>query len=609
MVVKVKQFHLPLTKGDGCEVNSEEQRAALKDDLLASTRQSGPAAILPKAGKHDVTPPPRASIDNPMILGHSPNTAQSRHREGYLLPEFNELVIDLNFSGSRISPRKETEIPRSDLETPKSFVTSEMDVYEQEIKQLRNMVRMLQERERNLEIQLLEYYGLKEQESAVMELQNRLKIQDMEEKFLCLKIESLQTDNRRLKAQVADHMKVTADLEASRSKIRILKKKLRYEAEQNREQILMLQKRVEKLLEQEQDSAKHEVEVQTDLLKLKQLEHEVEELRNTNLRLQLENSELSQRLESTQILANFILEDPEAEALKRESEHLKRENESITKELEQLQADRCSDVEELVYLRWINACLRYELRNYQAPAGKTVARDLSKTLSPQSEEKAKLLILEYAEGAAEKGVGMGSLDFDSDQWSSSQTSFLTDSGELDDSSFANSTTTKVNSPAKNKLFRNLRRLVLGKEIHEDKIHEDISVSNSNSLSVAEKIEPLEMGFGPYCDSPGCTSSRAMDNRSTTPSMLGSSRRSLDIQRLRSLGMDDVKDLQQNRRSTDGRSASYCNGNSTTENNLLINEEGDSFDQNELAKYAKALKDSRVRTDKIQRKLSSRSSFL
>lgn len=218
---------------------------------------------------------------------------------------------DLDFSGSGISPKRETETPRSDLETPKSFVTSERDVYEQEIKQLRNMVRVLQERERNLEVQLLEYYGLKEQESAVMELQNRIKIQDMEEKFLCLKIESLQADNRRLEAQVADHMKLAADLEGSRSKIRMLKKKLRSEAEQNRQQILMLQKRVEKLQEQERDSAKHELEVQSNLLKLKQLEQEVEELRNSNLRLQLENSELAQRLESTQILANCILEDPE----------------------------------------------------------------------------------------------------------------------------------------------------------------------------------------------------------------------------------------------------------------------------------------------------------
>lgn len=293
----------------------------------------------------------------------------------------------------------------------------------------------------------------------------------------------------------------------------------------------------------------------------------------------------------------------QAEALKRESEHLKRENASLTKEIEQLQADRCTDVEELVYLRWINACLRYELRNYQPPAGKTVARDLSKTLSPKSEEKAKQLILDYAEGATEKGVGMGSLDFDSDQWSSSPASFLTDSGELDDSSIGNSSTSKVNSPRKNRLFGKLRRLVLGKESHEDN-----SVSNSNRLSSAEKIEPLEMGTGSYCDSPGCSSS-ITDNRITTPSLLGSSRHSLDIQRLRSLKVDDIKDLERNRRNSYGGSISYGNYKKSAEDSQLINEEADSFDKNELAKYARVLKDSRGRTSKIRRKSASMSSFL
>lgn len=46
------------------------------------------------------------------------------------------------------------------------------------------MVKNLKERERDLEIQLLEYYGLKEQESAVVELHNRLKINSMETSFL-----------------------------------------------------------------------------------------------------------------------------------------------------------------------------------------------------------------------------------------------------------------------------------------------------------------------------------------------------------------------------------------------------------------------------------------
>lgn len=82
---------------------------------------------------------------------------------------------------------------------------------------------------------------------------------------------------------------------------------------------------------------------------------------------------------------------------------LRHVNEDLTKQVEGLQMNRFSEVEELVYLRWVNACLRYELRNYQAPSEKISARYLNKTLSPKSRERAKLLMLEYA--GSERGQG------------------------------------------------------------------------------------------------------------------------------------------------------------------------------------------------------------
>ncbi|KAM0933234.1 putative protein CHUP1 [Dioscorea sansibarensis] len=39
-------------------------------------------------------------------------------------------------------------------------------------------------------------------------------------------------------------------------------------------------------------------------------------------------------------------------------------NEDLTKQVEGLQMNRFSEVEELMYLRWVNACLRYELHNF-----------------------------------------------------------------------------------------------------------------------------------------------------------------------------------------------------------------------------------------------------
>jgi hypothetical protein len=90
-----------------------------------------------------------------------------------------------------------------------------------------------------------------------------------------------------------------------------------------------------------------------------------------------------------------------------EINNLRHTNEDLTKQVEGLQMNRFSEVEELVYLRWVNACLRFELRNYQIPSGKMSARDLNRTLSPKSQERAKQLMLEYG---SERGQGDTDLD-------------------------------------------------------------------------------------------------------------------------------------------------------------------------------------------------------
>jgi hypothetical protein len=138
-----------------------------------------------------------------------------------------------------------------------------------------------------------------------------------------------------------------------------------------------------------------------------------------------------------------------------EADRLRQENEKLAKEAEQLQSDRFADVEELVYLKWINACLRHELRNKDTP-WKSVAQDLSKTLSPKSEQKAKQLIMEYANAGAEESYS-GHIEFGS-ECSSSRVS----SGDPDEISIDIPSMTKQKNPKKNKFFSKLQKLVLGK---------------------------------------------------------------------------------------------------------------------------------------------------
>lgn len=554
--------------------SSGRERSWGRDDLQVTNRTSSSGSLTSISTEiHEDSYMLKVAVDNSKVF--YPSSRQSGDKDGYLLPEFNDFMkeFDFNVHNSGTSPSKD-ETPRSDVETPRSFKGAEKVNYEQEIKHLKNMVKMLRERERNLEVQMLEFYGHKEQETAVMELQNRLKINNMEAKLFGLKIESLRADNRRLHDQVADHVKVVTELNAARTKLKLLKKKQRSQAEQNREQILSLQNIVSRLQEQELKSAATDSDIKMKLQRLKDLETETEELKKSYLRLHLENSELASQLESTKILANSILEDPETETLRKLGNQLRQENEDLVKEVERLQADRCTDVEELVYLRWINACLRYELRNFQPPYGKTVARDLSKSLSPRSEEKAKQLILEYAntKGMMEKGINI--MEFEPDHWSSSQASYMTDLGELDDS-----LSPKTNHSGKTKIFHKLRRLLLGKETH----NQSHGSSGSRTGATGDSDSP---NGSLSVSTPTDNTSDLQSTRGQTPSFY-SSRHSVDTQRTRS--------LENSRRNSEaGSSHWYRRFSSSRASDLslenLLDQDLYSIEKSELVKFAEVLKD-------------------
>lgn len=284
----------------------------------------------------------------------------------------------------------------------------------------------------------------------------------------------------------------------------------------------------------------------------------------------------------------------------------------MTKEIERLQADRCSDVEELVYLRWLNACLRYELRNYQPGHGKTVARDLSNSLSPKSEEKAKKLILEYAqkEGTGEMVTSIADLDFD--QWSYSQASHLTDSGEFDDSS-DNSSHHKLNTSGRSKVFKKIMKVLRGKESH----HHHRRSSSLDTSTANEYIVARSSSGSPRCD-PGVSLGPGFGSDGlnvTSRTSRGSSLPCVDLQRSlyhpgssgSNKGEDNSNGLEdlQRRSSYDVSSCVYrtigsisgCDTDSPQEH----------MNKSELVKYAGALKNSRQKPS-VRGRIASFSSF-
>lgn len=288
----------------------------------------------------------------------------------------------------------------------------------------------------------------------------------------------------------------------------------------------------------------------------------------------------------------------QADALREEGERLRRENEGLMKEIEKLQTDRCSDLEELVYLRWINACLRHELKNYQPPAGKTVARDLSKSLSPTSEKKAKQLIVEYANAEGRNSIS----DLDSDQWSSSQASFLTDSGECEEySPLDNPTDVRANNTTNNKtkVFGKLMRLLRGKDSQNLRgrvasLEKSVSRDDSNSPRFRGRVytgnDAGAEGIRNEYETPNDTSGNYFDlNR--TSSLKDESRRNSDV----------------------GGSSKNFSSRKRGPGDLKIRtdsfSESSTMEKYNLIKYAEALKDSSgTPTPKVHRRSASYSSF-
>jgi predicted RNase H-like nuclease (RuvC/YqgF family) len=92
-----------------------------------------------------------------------------------------------------------------------------------------------------------------------------------------------------------------SELEVTREKCKLLKKKLALDAEQSKEKLTSLQKKVDSLQQKETDEVKNHTEVEKKLKRLEELEKEATELRAVNSRLQQENAHLIRRLELTRL--------------------------------------------------------------------------------------------------------------------------------------------------------------------------------------------------------------------------------------------------------------------------------------------------------------------
>lgn len=213
--------------------------------------------------------------------------------EDDFLPEFESLL-----SGEIDFPLPTDKYDNSaNVKAEKDRVyESEMANNASELERLRDLVKELEEREVKLEGELLEYYGLKEQESSIAELQKQLKIKTVEIDMLNITINSLQAERKKLQEELSQGIASRKELEMARKKIKELQKQIQLEANQTKGQLLLLKQQVSGLQTKEQQS----VEVEKKLKAVKELEVEVMELKRKNKELQHEKRELVVKLDSAE---------------------------------------------------------------------------------------------------------------------------------------------------------------------------------------------------------------------------------------------------------------------------------------------------------------------
>lgn len=217
---------------------------------------------------------------------------QANDFEDYILPEFERLL-----SG-------EIEFP---LSTDKTYEAKKDRVYEtetaanaSELEHLRNLVKELEEREVTLQGELLEYYGLKEQESDIVELQRQLKIKTVEIDMLNITINSFQAEMKKLQEELVHGASAKTELEVAKSKINELQRQIQLEANQTKDQLLLLKQQVSHLQAKEEEAVKKDAEIENKLKAVNDLEVTVAELKRKDKELQHEKRELTMKLNAAE---------------------------------------------------------------------------------------------------------------------------------------------------------------------------------------------------------------------------------------------------------------------------------------------------------------------
>ncbi|KAK8553883.1 hypothetical protein V6N13_072815 [Hibiscus sabdariffa] len=240
----------------------------------------------------------------------------------------------------------------------KSLEIQNRIAYEEEIVGLRTRVEELQKREWELERKFLRFCDLKERESVLMELRNMLLLETLYAEFLDREVSSMEAENRRVENIVMEHLRVVEQVEHWKSKNGLLERKVKRLLRKTKGQDKILREKDSKIVAKDAEIRRNGEELQGGSNAIKKLEDEVKELKSLTDQLQHQKNELSKKLESAEESLSAFSKTEDERITMEEYNQLANDYEKIHKE-------RTDELKELTYLKWCNACLRYELKRYQ----------------------------------------------------------------------------------------------------------------------------------------------------------------------------------------------------------------------------------------------------
>ncbi|KAK7304200.1 hypothetical protein RJT34_15319 [Clitoria ternatea] len=313
----------------------------------------------------------------------------------HLEQEFEERETSTANSNNVIQNEEEKQIS---TEMPQKLLSAEYkdfklliggekfyDVTKKEI--LQNLVRSYKQREVNIEKKLLELNGLREEQSAIAQMQRQLQKKTAKLDVLKKTIASLQSESKGIQEKIREDILAKKQLHITNNMINEMQRKKGVNGSNFKEQILMLQQQVTEL--EKHNCSGENIKVNKKLENVQDMELEVLELNRRNKELELDKREIRMRLATAQARIRTEVER-EAE-IKEEITGLRHVHEELSEQVERLQSSRFDMVQELVYQRWLHTLLKFEVHDHQKQSIKASKRDCSHNSSKDQYEKTHAL--------------------------------------------------------------------------------------------------------------------------------------------------------------------------------------------------------------------------